>query len=435
MFNFFNILQKKKYLLLVFLFYSYRFIESLFWFHPYDVSTDSNTHWAYLAATTFDFIDTKWDFPKFVYGPWYYFFTAYTFGPIFFSAYYFGLITIHEAAMYSFLCFNYILSIIFLIGTFRLTKKLFKNKVPKNIYFLLVTLLPFANKNSYNYTVENLILAFLPWIILYIFKAIQLNKIRDWIKLSFFFSLAGSSKISILIPCIILIFGFFIIYISINKKILLNFFIPCISLFVMVMFSNFITKSSLFVNYDSGNVERNYPGLKDYSVFYKIDFIDSFKNPLYPNQKYSWINMWTLDFFGDYFNSIKSRQRYLEDKKRNIEKNLNRISLVITPFFMIWYLFCLVKSIDKRLLTYSNFLSIFFFALFFEQVAYCFSVFNPELAQSFDMRLWTFYIFFLIYPISKYLDTNESKKILKLNWYFAIFFCLISINQMLLIFI
>jgi hypothetical protein len=75
----------------------------------------------------------------------------------------------------------------------------------------------------------------------------------------------------------------------------------------MVLASNFITKSSLFVNYDAGNVERNYPGLKNYSVFYKADLIDSFNNPLFPNQKYSWINMWSLDFFGDYFDAIKSK--------------------------------------------------------------------------------------------------------------------------------
>lgn len=432
----FNFLKKKKILLVVFFFYSYRFIDSLFWFHPFDVSTDSDTHWAYLAATTFDFIDTKWDFPKFVYGPWYYFFTAYTFGPLFFSAYYFGLITVHEAAMYSFLSSNYVLSLIFLIGTFRLSEKLFKKKISRDIYFLLVTLLPFANKNFYNYTVENLILAFMPWIILYIFKAIELNKINHWIKLSFFLSLAASSKISILIPCLILIFGFSILYLLINKKFLYNFFIPILFTLIMVLASNFITKSSLFVNYDAGNVERNYPGLKNYSVFYKADLIDSFNNPLFPNQKYSWINMWSLDFFGDYFGTIKSKHRHSKKTSAvSVENNLNRVSLIITPFFIIWYFFCLFKTISKKLFTYGNFISIFFFAIFFEQVAYCFAVFNPELANSFDMRYWVFYIFFLTYPIAKYVDKLESKKYKIFHWYITIFLCLLSLNQMMLIFI
>ena len=416
--------------ILVFFFISYRFIDSLLWFDPYAVSNDSNTHWAYLAATTFDFIDSKWSFPKFIYGPWYYFYTAYIYGPPFFLAYYYNLISVHEAAMYSFLFSNYTLSLIFLLGTAKLAKKLFKQSVARDSYFLLVMLLPFANKNAYNYTVENLALAFMPWIIIYLFKAIKLNKIKYWIKLSFFLGVAGTSKVSILIPCLILITGFFIVYIVNNKKILLNFLIPYVVLVLLVLASNFITKSSLFINYDAGNADRNYPGLKDNSVFYKANIIDAFKNPIYPDQKYSWINMWSLDFFGDYFNAIKSKHRG-EDKQRN----LNRISLVATLIFIPWYLLSLFNTMEKRLFTYNNLISIFFFAIFFEQVAYCFYVFNPNLSNSFDMRYWVFYIFFLVYPIGKHIDSIQNKKILKLHLLFVLFWCILSANQMMLFFI
>lgn len=422
--------KKKIFIYLTFIFITYRFIDSLFWFHPYNVSNDSNTHWAYLAATTFDFIDPKWDFPKFVYGPWYYFYTAYIFGPPFFLAYYFNLLTVHEAAMYSFLCGNYILNIVFLLGTAKLAKKLFKSSGARNSYFLLVMLLPFANKNAYNYTVENLALAFMPWIIIYLFKAIKLNRIKYWLKLSFFLGLAATSKVSILIPCVILITGVFTVYVIKNKKILHNFLLPYIVLSLLVLTSNFITKSSLFVNYDAGNAERNYPGLKDNSVFYKVNIIDAFENPTYPNQKYSWFNMWSLDFFGDYFNAIKSRQR-----GENKEKNLNRISLIATLIFIPWYLLCLFKTVERQLFTYNNVISIFFFAMFFEQVAYCFYVFNPALSNSFDMRYWGFYIFFLIFPISKYIDSIENKRILKLNLFFVFFWCILSLNQMMMVFI
>ena len=156
-----------------------RFIEQFTWYHPYNSSTDSNTHWAYLAATTFDFINPKWDFPQWIYGPWYYFLTAYTFGPIFFLLHFFGIITVHKAAMLSFLCINFLLSIMFVLGTIKLAKKLFKTTIGKNSYILLIAFLPFTHKSYYNYTVENLALAFMPWIIYYLIKATKFNKLKD----------------------------------------------------------------------------------------------------------------------------------------------------------------------------------------------------------------------------------------------------------------
>lgn len=412
------------YIILIFLFA--RFIEQFTWYHPYNSSTDSNTHWAYLAATTFDFINPKWDFPQWIYGPWYYFLTAYTFGPIFFLLHFFGIITVHKAAMLSFLCINFLLSIIFVLGTIKLSKKLFKTTIGKNSYILLIAFLPFTHKSYYNYTVENLALAFMPWIIYYLIKATKFNKLKDWIKLSFLFSISATSKVSILLPLLIFISGYYLVYLLKNKKLSLNFLVPYLFTFLMILSSNFITKASLFENHDVGNTERNYPGLQDNSVFYKIDLIDAFKNPTYPNQKYSWVNMWSLDFFGEYFNASKSKQRH---QGKNKDVLLNRISLFATIIFMTWYFFCFFKTFNKKIFAYENVFSIFFFAIFFEQAAYIFYVFDPNLAQSFDMRYWVFYVFFLIYPISRFLDKIRNPKIIKINWFFVIFWCALSINN------
>ena len=412
------------YVILIFLFV--RFFEQFNWYSPYDVSTDSDTHWAYLAATTFDFVNPKWDFPKWIYGPWYYFLTSYIFGPVFFLLHLFEKITVHEAAMYSFLCMNFLLSIVFVFGTIKLSKKLFTTSIGKNSYILLIVFLPFANKSYYNYTVENLALALMPWIIYYLIKATKTNELKYWIKLSLLFALSATSKISILIPLLIFITGYYFVYLLKNKKLSLNFLLPYLLTFSLIIVSNIITKASLFENHDVGNAERNYPGLQDNSVFYKVNLVDAFQNPTYPNQKYSWINMWSLDFFGDYFNALKSKQRHVGKNKDII---LNRISLFATIIFMTWYFFCLSKSFNRKIFSYDNFFSIFFFAIFFEQASYIFYVFNPELAQSFDMRYWVFYVFFLIYPISRYLDQTKSIKILRLNWFLIIFWCILSINS------
>ena len=111
------------------------------------------------------------------------------------------------------------------------------------------------------------------------------------------------------------------------------------------MSSNIITKSSLFDNHDVGNAERNYPGLENNEVFFKIDLIDAYQNPKYPNQKYSWVNMWSLDFFGEYFYSNKSNQRY---PNKNKDIKYNRISLIVTLLFIPWYLFSLIKVLKKK---------------------------------------------------------------------------------------
>ena len=412
------------YIILIFL--TVRFIETFTWYGPYNNGGDLNTHWAYLAATTFDFVNPKWDFPQWIYGPWYYFLTAYTFGPVFFLLHFMGKISVHEAAMYSFLCINFVLSIMFVLGTIKLSKKLFKTELGKNSYILLIVFLPFTHKSYYNYTVENLALAFMPWIIYYLINATKLNKLKHWVKLSFLFAISATSKVSILVPLLIFISGYYFVYFLKNKTLSINFLIPYLLTFLLILSSNFITKASLFKNHDVGNAERNYPGLKDNKVFYKVDLIDAFHNPTYPNQRYSWINMWSLDFFGEYFNALKSKQRHPGKNKDII---LNRISLIATLIFISWYFFCLIKTVNKKIFTYENVFSIFFFAIFFEQASYIFYVFDPELAQSFDMRYWVFYVFFLIYPISRYIDQINNQKILKINWIFVIFWCVFSMNN------
>ena len=427
-----NFKKENSLYILIFIFISYRFIDSFFWYHPYDVSTDSDTHWAYLAATTFDFIDPKWDFPKFVYGPWYYFLTAYIFGPIFFSLYYIDIISVHEAAMYSFMFMNFTLSICLLIGTIKLSKKLFKNELGQKSYVILIMLLPFSNKAYYNFTVENLALAFMPWILIYLIKSLKKNLIKDWIKFSFLLAISATSKVNILIPNLLLISSFLFFHLVKYKKFNFKFFIPYLMTIVMIISSNLITKSSLF-DKSSVGTGPDFTGIPNYSVFYKINFKDAYKNPLYPQQRNSWANMWSLDFFGDYFNSIKTRQRFIENSEDKIIK-LNRNILILTLLFFSWYTFCLVKSFNRNLFSYENIYSIMFFAIFFEQFAYCYYVFNPELAQSFDMRYWVFYTFFLVYPLSKTFDKIKTTKHIKYNYYITIFFGLASLNQLLVIF-
>ena len=59
------------------------FIDTLRTYQPMFAS-DYDTHWAYLAGTTFGVTDPKWIFPNWIYAPWYYMFCSYIFGPIFY---------------------------------------------------------------------------------------------------------------------------------------------------------------------------------------------------------------------------------------------------------------------------------------------------------------------------------------------------------------
>ena len=123
----------------------------------------------------------------------------------------------------------------------------------------------------------------------------------------------------------------------------------------------------------------------------------------------------------------------LKQRGVDTELKLNRISLFGSLIFVVWYFFCLFKTLKRKIFTYDNLFSIFFFAIFFEQIAYCHVVFNPDVASSFDMRYWVFYIFFLIYPLSKYMDKITNRKLINFHWMIVIFWCGFSLNQLLLI--
>ena len=103
------------------------FIEMVRRYEPMFAS-DYDTHWAYLAGTTFGFTDPKWTFPNWVYAPWYYMFCSYTFGPIFFVLNKINIIEIREAGMYTMLFGTFFIKILTVFGCYNLSKSLFGEK-------------------------------------------------------------------------------------------------------------------------------------------------------------------------------------------------------------------------------------------------------------------------------------------------------------------
>ena len=390
----------------------YQFLNKLTWWQP-DFSSDYDTHWGYLAATTFDFIDPKWDFPQWVNGPWYYMLYSYTIGPIFFFLFYLGKITVHEAAMYTFLSGNFFLSLILFYAVIKLSKILFSKVLARFAYVAIVMFLPFTYKSFFNYGVENFAMALTPLVIYYLIQSYKKNKLNHWIKLSIVFSLVCVSKISFLIPLFCLLVGSIILCFIKKKSVNKKYFLQFVSTLFLLYFSFLITGSSLLNNNDIRNVERGYGDVPSMSVFYTVDFLDAYKNPNRYEQNYSMINSWSLDFFGDYYGNFKTDRKYGSFDKTTI---LNRNSLYISIFFFIWYLILVIKNYKvEKFISFKSLLTLFFFLIFVEAISYCFFVFMAEKAQSLNLRYWGFYVFFLAFPIANYFNNLKVRFYEKIN--------------------
>ena len=132
--------------------------------------------WAYLAATTFQFIDEKWTFPNWVYAPWYYMICSYTFGPILFLFYKLDYISANSWNANISIC-KCLIHLIGLIGVIKFCKLIFliENK-PVFTQATLFLLFPFFTKHLYQPCVEVLALSSFPWIFYYLLKIKKKNK-------------------------------------------------------------------------------------------------------------------------------------------------------------------------------------------------------------------------------------------------------------------
>lgn len=426
-------------LLLISLFlYLFLSIEMLLWF---DESMTRERDWAYLAATTFQLIDEKWVFPNWVYAPWYYMICSYTFGPILFLFYKFDYITIRTAGTLTFQYANVLIHLIGFIGVLRFSKFIFFKKIQKNLLASLFLLFPFFTKHLYQPCVEVLVLSSFPWIFYYLLK-IKDNKndmTLSYLKLSFIFGVAASSKISVLIPLIIFLIIFLFNYKFenfFNKKFWYSLLLPFIFLLIFLFISKLIIGNWIWYNTDSGNEVRGYGGTPPWSTFYVFDFFEAWKSNLrQPDPKNSMLNFWIIDFFADQAQMSFAKPELNHPENYIIFKF--RVGIITTSMFFVYYfinLFFFLKYEFKSFNYKNNF---FYFRVFFvfsffliipETIAYTFAVYSKG-GGNFDLRYWTLYAFPLIYLIILNLGRIRNLKILNLNILYLYFILFISFFQ------
>ncbi len=279
------------------------FIDMIRNYQP-NFASDWNTHWAYLAGTTFGIIDEKWVFPNWVYAPWYYMFCSYIFGPIFFLAYKINIIDVREAAMYTMLFGSFFLKLITIIGSYKFSKVVFKNKYYASLFSLLVVVLPFGNKAFYDHASETFGIALLPWCIYFLIVFINKEKIKYLFFYLLFLGLGSTVKMNILVPFVIFVFIFVLFYfnnIQLNHKIKIIAY-SLLSIFLFLLISKIVIGNWLWENSDIRNFARGYGEPPNISLFLTFTPLNFIKNDItYPTQYFSYWNSIYYDFFSDYF--------------------------------------------------------------------------------------------------------------------------------------
>ena len=434
-----NIILNNKLLSISLFLYLFLSVEMLLWF---DESMSRNRDWAYLAATTFQFIDEKWTFPNWVYAPWYYMICSYTFGPILFLFYKLDYISLRTAGTLTYQYANVLIHLIGLIGVIKFCKLIFFNREQTNLLAALFLLFPFFTKHLYQPCVEVLVLSSFPWIFYYLLKIKKKNKkiLLNYLKLSLIFGLAASSKISVLVPLFIFLFIFLFNYdlknFFVTKKFWLSILLPTISVFIFLLISKLIIGNWIWDNTDAGNAVRGYGGIPPWNIFYNFDFFEAWKADLrQADPKNSMLNFWIIDFFAD-----QSQMSFAKPELNHPENYIIfkfRLGILITSVFFLYYLSNLFFFFKYELNKFNYKNNFFYFRLFFvlsfflivpETIAYTFAVYSKG-GGNFDLRYWTLYCFPLTYLIILNLGRIENFKLKKYNVYFLYIILFLSFFQ------
>ena len=89
-------------------------------------------------------------------------------------------------------------------------------------------------------------------------------------------------------------------------------------------------------NSDIRNSGKGYGDIPVFSIFYTVNIIDAFNNALSPQQNYSMINQWLIDFFGDYYSSF-TKSWVNPNYSQSFALKINKIGLLSGIIFFIWF--------------------------------------------------------------------------------------------------
>lgn len=415
------------------------FINNLIVFEP-DFASDHNTHWAYLAGTTFGITDPKWIFPNWVYGPWYYMFCSYIFGPIFFLLYKLSVIDIYHAAMYSMLCGTFLLKILTLISSYCLGKKLFYNdKKIASIFTCLLITIPFANKDFYEHSSETMGIMLVSWCLYCLINYFKKKQKKYLLIYLILFGIGTSLKLNITIPFVIFCFTYIIFSHQDDDQTNLKFKLIFLSILILILFMfvyYFFIDNWIWKNSDFRNSSRNYGEPPDIAVFLNFNINDIWQKGFYPNLKDSFWNIVLADFFGDYFNSAYL-PRGLDYSTQYVLFKI-RLGLIFSIIFFIFVFFSSLMIIFKSILNYKKVLSfellfsLSFYLFIFQSICYSYIVYH-KLGGSWDLRYSGIYALPLCYLLLKSMVFFKSSIYKKIYEYFIASIIIFSIIQRIIV--
>jgi len=411
------------------------FINNIIFFKP-EFASDYDTHWAYLAGTTFGYTDPKWIFPNWVYGPWYYMFCSYLFGPIFFLLYKMNIIDIYYAAMYSMLFGTFILKILTLIGCYRLGKKLFNNnREISSVFACLLISIPFANKDFYEHSSETMGIMLITWCLYYLINYFRKGKKKYLLLYILFLGVGATLKMNVTIP--FLIFCFTCIFFNDQKDYKNNrrnkiICLSILSLIIFILLYYFFIDNWIWENSDFRNSSRNYGEPPDLNVFLTFNFLEIWNQGVYPNLKNSFWNTVLADFFGDYFNSayLPNGNNYSSDY---ILFKI-RLGLIFSILFFIFLILSvsmiIIKSSLKlnKIMNFRIIFSLLFYLFLFQSICYSYVVYH-KLGGSWDIRYSGIYALPLCYSLIQIMIYFKSTNYKYIINYFFISIILFSIFQ------
>lgn len=415
------------------------FINNISVFEP-EFASDYDTHWAYLAGTTFGFTDAKWIFPQWVYGPWYYMFCSYIFGPIFFSLYKLNIVDIYQAAMYSMLSGTFLLKILTFFGSYCLGKKFFYNdKKIASIFACLLITIPFANKDFYEHASETMGIMLITWCLYCLINYFDKKEKKYLLIYLLLFGIGTSLKLNITIPFAIFCFTYIIFNDQNDNQLKLKFKLIFLSILILLLFIliyYFFIDNWIWKNPDFRNSSRNYGEPPDIGVFFNFNIKDIWESGVYPNLKDSFWNTILADFFSDYFNSS-----YLP---RGLDYSIQyvlfkiKLGLIFSLIFFTFVFFSSIMMIFKSASTYKKFFSfelvfsLSFYLFIFQSICYSYIVYH-KLGGSWDLRYSGIYALPLCYLLLKSMVFFKSSIYKKIYEYFIASIIIFSIIQRIIV--
>lgn len=290
----------------------------------------------------------------------------------------------------------------------------------KKIFLLISILFSFAffNRTFFMARPENLMIPISIVILQETYTIIKSKKINFY-KFVFFLAIIAAQKVSGFIFASFILF-FIVFFSSIkNKSRIIVYFI--FLLLILYLNHYLITGVKFYQNSDQlfGNAHTLgiINNITNFDIFYNFSFFDAWNNPIRNSQKYSMINILSLDLIGDYWRyGIINISIY---KNTNLCLILsNRNSIVFFIFFLILVLFSINHYFfDKKKMIFLLFSILPLVGIGVLIIA---AFFRINLADS-DIFKFEYISFFLI-PFSLVMyDLYKKKLALKLIILFMIF--------------